>query len=200
MDAREFYRSFVEHTCENTIWSGEQGKGRTYLQVYMTDQVAYTELVNKLIIHGILRRGGYKVQHEYFRVDTIGWQDAGRNSGDDTHSYGLNRHFWDLLAAVEHENDEADWADELIKLAHLRCPLKVVVGYNYCDCRQEDMARLRLAAGWLKGIRAYDPSSREEYLVILGNCRAKDLHNPGYSSFDYRGYVYNYESESFERV
>lgn len=195
MNGKEFYAEFVKRTAEDTIW-----RGRSYREIYKADEVSFTELVNKHIIHGILRDGGYRVQHEYFRVDTIGWQEAECVPPGEEAGLGLNRHFWNLLAAVEHENNPADWADELIKLAHLRCPLKVVVGYTPCDRRADDLGRLGLAAGWMRGLAAYDPRAGEEYLAILGNSQARDRGAPGYESFDYRGYLYDYEKEAFVRI
>ncbi len=174
LKAREFYKEFVKNTDEDLIWISEKGRGRSYREIYKTDEPAYTELVNKNIIHNIIEQAGYVAQHEYFRVDTIGWKDAGYRKMEDARTLGLNRHLWDLMIAVEHENSKADWLDEVIKLEHLRCPLKVVIGYNYCDMRDvEEMEKLEVTAKWMKAVAAYDPNSKEEYLVILGNGEAK---------------------------
>lgn len=152
----------------------EEGRGRSYREIYKTDEPAYTELVNKKIIHDIVEQAGYVSQHEYFRVDTIRWKDAGYMEMEDAKKLGLNRHLWNLMVAVEHENSKADWLDEVIKLEHLRCPLKVVIGYNYCDLRgEEEIEKLNVAARWMKAIAAYDANSKEEFLVILGNGEAK---------------------------
>lgn len=194
MDAKSFYQEFVKAMAGGNLWTDGQGREHTYWEMYRGGIGPFTEMVNKHVIHSILERGGYKVQHEYYRVDTIGWDGPGY----DGESYGLGKYTWDLLAAVEHENDETAWMDELMKLMHLRCPLKVVISYNYCGQRDTDLEKLALAAGWMKEAAAYAPDSGEEYLVILGNCQGRD--GADYDSFDYRGYVYSWESGEFQTL
>lgn len=185
----------------NLVWHGGMGKGRSYREIYKTDEPAYTELVNKHIVHGIVKRAGYEPQHEYFRVDTIGWVDVGYRKMEDARRVGLNRHLWNLMIAVEHENSKTDWLDELIKLEHLRCPLKVVIGYNYCDMRgSEETEKLNVAARWMKEIGAYDANAKEEYLIILGNREAKKDKAMKYESFDYRAYLYDFRTGKFCRI
>lgn len=92
MDAKEFYREFVKNTNESLIWYDGIGNGRSYEEIYKTDEPAYTELVNKTIIHNIVKQAGYVPQHEYFRVDTIGWVDAGYEKMEEAKRLGFNRH------------------------------------------------------------------------------------------------------------
>lgn len=46
---------------------------RTFLEIYKTDEPAFTELVNKTLIKTIIENSGLTAQHEYFRIDTVGW-------------------------------------------------------------------------------------------------------------------------------
>lgn len=201
MDAREFYNEFVRNTNEEAVWDDKTGRGRTYREIYKTDEPAYTELVNKHIIHDIVEKAGYVPQHEYFRVDTIGWKDAGYREMEDAKNMGLNRHLWNLMIAVEHENSKADWLDEVIKLEHLRCPLKVVIGYNYCDMRgEEEIEKLNVTARWMKVIAAYDANAKEDFLIILGSGEAKKDKAIKYDKFDYRGYLYDFGTGEFYRI
>lgn len=201
MDAREFYNEFVRNTNEEAVWDDKTGRGRTYREIYKTDEPAYTELVNKNIIRKIVKKAGYEPQHEYFRVDTIGWKDAGYMEMEDAKNVGLNRHLWNLMIAVEHENSKADWLDEVIKLEHLRCPLKVVIGYNYCDMRgNEEIEKLNVTARWMKVITAYDANAKEEFLIILGSGEAKKDKAIKYDKFDYRGYLYDFRTGEFDRI
>lgn len=201
MDAREFYNEFVRNTNEEAVWDDKTGRGRTYREIYKTDEPAYTELVNKNIIRKIVKKAGYEPQHEYFRVDTIGWKDAGYMEMEDAKNVGLNRHLWNLMIAVEHENSKADWLDEVIKLEHLRCPLKVVIGYNYCDMRgEEEIEKLNVTARWMKAVAVYDANAKEEFLIILGNGEAKKDKAIKYDKFDYRGYLYDFGTGKFDRI
>lgn len=64
----------------------------------------------------------------------------------------LSAHLWDLELAVEHENSKQDWTDEVIKLIHVKCPLKVVISYNYCDERETtERKKLDFIANWMQG-------------------------------------------------
>ncbi len=201
MTAKQFYREFVRNTDEKLIWHDGIGRGRSYEEIYKTDEPAYTELINKNVIHNIVKQAGYEPQHEYFRVDTIGWVDAGYKKMEEAKRLGINRHLWNLMIAVEHENSKTDWLDEVIKLEHLRCPLKVVIAYNYCDMRnEEEIEKLEFVAKWMKEIAAYDANAREEYLIILGNGEAKKDRTMKYNQFDYRGYLYNFNTGEFDRI
>lgn len=102
---------------------------------------------------------------------------------------------------MEHENSKADWLDEVIKLEHLKCPLKVVIEYNYCDMRgEEEIERLNVTARWMKVIAAYDANSKEEFLIISGNGEAKKDKAIKCDKFDYRGYLYNFGTGEFYRI
>lgn len=112
----------------------------------------------------------------------------------------MNPHLWDLRIAVEHENNSSDWSDELIKLAHIRCPLKVIIGYSPCDLRYpggKENERLSFAAEVLQMVDAFDPSSQEQILVILGNSAPSKSSNPAYSDYGYKGYIYDYAGGKF---
>lgn len=198
MTALEFYRSFQAAMGEQRVY-----KGKTYYELYRDSSFSeFTELINREIMPSILRSEGLTVQHEYFRVDVIGW--AGRYDELDEQtadSHHLNRHLWDLKIAVEHENDKNDWLDEVIKLIHLRCPLKVVIGYNYCDQRGEaELEKLSYVAECMRRAAAFDPAGQEEFLIILGNAAPLDHYAPDYTTFDYRGYRYAPERRCFVQL
>ena len=158
MNAKDFFKQFKNAVKEkNVVEKGRLKKfpdvSGNFDEIYKTNEPAFTELINKDIIDGIIANcdvdeallkekkclGEYNklvAQHEYFRIDSIGYQHKfWMIDSDDSKNYGLNRHFWDLKIAVEHENSKKDWMDEVIKLIHVRCPLKVVIAYNYCDHR-----------------------------------------------------------------
>lgn len=216
MDAKEFFQKFLLSTKENTLLKdgisigidNPELEGRSYFYIYRNHEKEYTKLVNKRIIHNIIsssvdEEGNPLVaQHEYFRIDTIGYKpkfDAISKAERD--AVGLWRHLWDLRIAVEHENSKKDWMDEVVKLVHIRCPLKVVIAYNYCDMRDDgDKLKLAFIAKWIPELAAFDKNAKEELLVILGNGAPKSKSNPLYTSFDYRGYLYNSTSQAFELI
>ena len=181
-NAQWFFNEFKSKVNENTIPLDSYKYGRRF-----------TSIVTDKIIE-ILESIGLQWNKEYFRIDVAGWEDR----KNDITAYGkeLNHHLWDLKIAVEHENKNNDWTDELVKLIHIRCPLKVIIGYNSYDNRN-DLEKLRIAARWMNMVKAFDSSAKEDYLVILGNTNGRDNK---YTSFNYHGYLYDYLTSSFKEI
>lgn len=210
MNARDFYSAFVRTARESTLVTKEMLPSfpeawgmATFLDLYRNNEPAYTELVNKYIVHKIIGDAGMTAQHEYFRIDTVGWitryqkmQKAAQAS-----QLKLSAHLWDLEIAVEHENSKQDWTDEVIKLIHVKCPLKVVISYNYCDERDtNEWEKLSFIAHWMQEVKAFTKGSdEEEYLLIFGNCFDSKT-KADYDTFDYRGYLYNRQTRRFDRI
>lgn len=199
MNAIEFYKEFVKKTDKDLIW---KKNGKTYFEVYKKD-ADFTELVNKHIIDSIVKTAGYTPQHEYFRIDTVGWVSHYEDMKADSEKEGLkvNAHLWDLKIAVEHENSKVDWSDEVMKLIHVKCPLKVVIGYSYSDERGEmERRKLDFVAKWMQSIDALQKGTDEEYLIILGNGCNHKTGVSDYTDFDYVGYLYDWESKNFVKL
>ena len=187
MDAKTFYSKFKDAITETDYWK----------ELYYGKSPEFTKSVTKEINQIIESYPDYKVQNEYYRIDAIGWKHQNDEAKSEAIDVELNWHQWDLKIAVEHENDLADWTDELTKLIHIRCPLKVIIGYNHWDCREElEQKKLAYAAKWMQHIKAFDPDAKEEYLIILGNTYSKN-NKVKSTNFDYRGYLYDYETAQF---
>lgn len=193
MDGKEFFEQF-----QNEINERDETGQRKHWDCY-SDNKTFTDVINRRVIPKIIENANLIPEQEYYRIDVTGYQKEEIQKMEDTK---LNFYRWDLEIAVEHENNDADWLNELVKLLHVRCPLKVIISYNRYDNRDEggqsDLNKLKCAAECMKATRCFAKSedSSEEYLIILGNCGGKDH----YASFDYRGYLYNYEEGSFEPI
>ncbi len=207
MNAHEFYSAFVRTAQEGTLVAKEMlpsfpeaWETATFLDLYRNNEPAYTELVNKYIVRKIIKDTGMTPQHEYFRIDTVGWTTRYQEMEKKAHELELSAHLWDLEIAVEHENSRKDWTDEVIKLIHVKCPLKVIISYNYCDERDTtEWKKLDFIARWMPEVKAFAKGSDEEYLLIFGNCfNAKT--KADYDTFDYRGYLYNRQTRHFDRI
>ena len=210
MNARDFYSAFVRTARESTLVTKEMLPSfseawgmATFLDLYRNNEPAYTELVNKYIVHKIIGDAGMTAQHEYFRIDTVGWITRYQKMQKATQAsqLKLSAHLWDLEIAVEHENSKQDWTDEVIKLIHVKCPLKVVISYNYCDERDtNEWEKLAFIAHWMQEVKAFTKGSdEEEYLLIFGNCFNSKT-KADYDTFDYRGYLYNRQTRRFDRI
>ena len=145
-------------------------------------------------INCIIEKQGLKSQNEYFRIDSMGyktrWQELDEKKG-------FNPHLWDLEIAVEHENDSKDWLDEVIKLAHICCPLRVVIGYVPCEKREKDMELLNYASHALKQLNCIDNILNGEFLIILGNCDTKKKVE---KYFNYKAYVLDTKEFQFKEL
>lgn len=189
-NAQWFYKQFISCVTE-----------RKYENEYKTNEAEFTHSVTKEI-NGIIENMGLTFQNEYYRIDAIGWIGRYKElSEEEAKSLNLSRHLWDLEIAVEHENSKADWTDELIKLIHMCCPLKVIITYNHCDQRDSvEKDKLSFAVKCMNKVKAFSFLPREEYLIIIGNGAPKCSQNNSYDKFDYRGYVYDYDKEEFIRI
>ena len=188
INAKQFYKDYVSLVTAQH-WNEYHDNSR------------WTARITKLIRELIEKKYGLTSQTEYFRIDITGWISHWEDIAAEAKDLWLQPHLWNLKIAVEHENNSSDWTDELVKLTHIRCPLKVIIGYTPCDMRaagglEDD--RISFAARLLQSIEAFDPESEEQYLVILGNSTPKRSTSPKYTDYDYRGYLYDYELKQFK--
>ncbi len=184
MTGKEFYKKFNETV---TV--------KKYGNIYSSNR-DFTKAVTKEICD-ILYNGGLEINCEYYNVDVIGWKytDTDDNFSKLKRKSKMtgNRKPWQLVVAVEHENNQKDWIYELIKLAQFSCPLKIVIGYtpdNNGNRESIEKDRIAYAAECLK---ASSYNLNGEFLLILGCCEKNK-----YTSFGYLGYLFN--GETFESI
>lgn len=187
--ANWFFHEFKSKVCE-----------RDYGLAYRDNKI-FTKKVTEAINEIIDKTGELKSQNEYFRIDITAYKSLSMTNEADN-SIGMYPYLWDMMIAVEHENNEKDWSYEISKLTHVRCPLKVVIAYNHYDERETDMQKLDFAAKILQKSSTYKSMENdgEEWLVIIGNCRSRKNKDGNYTSFDYRGYVYSFSHKSFFEI
>lgn len=174
----------------NNIFSVESESRKNAILAYPHNTDFTDFIIDR--INTIIREKGYCSQNEYFRIDSMGYKSRYKELNKIS---GFNRHFWDLEIAVEHENDKKDWLDEIIKLAHICCPLRVVIGYVPIKLRSDDQVFLDYAAEALKKLQCKDNVKTGEFMVILGNGDTKG-HVEYY--FNYQAYVLDPETIKFK--
>lgn len=132
-----------------------------------TNSTSWTNVI-KPIIEEILKNLAdetkiekFEVNREYYRIDYIGWKQYKKELS--TRETGLKPYLWELLFAVEHENDSSDWLDEVCKLAFIRCPLRVVIGYDTSNAA----TKFEVAKDILAKTKAFSDED-QEFLIILG--------------------------------
>lgn len=183
MRAITFFKEFQDIFEEEHLAAERAYRSNTAFTTFITQKI------NKL-----LTQKGSKKQNEYLRIDAIQWT-AKANLIDKPDDIHLNKHLWDLEIAVEHENNPKDWMDEVVKLAHIVCPLRVVIGYMPWNKRNEDQRYLNYVSRWLQELLCKDNMQRGEFLIILGNS-----HTDGKVErfYNYKGYLFNPKEFCFE--
>lgn len=181
-----FFEEFVK------IFQERSPKRKEAIEKY-TNNTAFTAFVIDEI-NSIIQKMNYEPQNEYFRIDSSGytrrWEELEKING-------LNSHLWDLTIAIEHENDDKDWLDEVIKLAHVCCPLRVVIGYVPMKKRSEEQILLDYAADALKRLKCIDNVTKGEFMIILGNSHTNGKVE---KYFNYQAYILNAETLKFEKL
>ena len=189
LTANNFYKKFSEKIADIPM------DDYTTIKHYTT---VIIELLKKILTDDF----GLNWSKEYYRLDLCAWETSSEIISAQTTAVGLTPYLWDLKIAIEHENDKKLWLDELVKIVHIHCPLKVVIGYNYCDMRDDekfgDFNKLKIATDIMQHVKAFKTNIDEEYLVILGN--AAGIKEKRYYTFDYRGYLYDYNKQEFIKL
>jgi len=177
----EYYRSKANLFFEYFLSMLEESE-KVNLENYSSSEL-WTEIITSsresiidLVFKKYSNSDDPKTNHEYFRVDNILYSRPDEleleselyNVKDDTK---LNRHIWDLIIAVEHENDRNDWTDEITKLMHIRSELRVVISYSSTiDQKKEIIAATEL----IKHFGNYVRPEEGAFMLILG-CRTDQL-------------------------
>ena len=197
IEAKDFLNEFVTSLKPETLTK----TGTSLLEVYKND-AKFTPVVINIINEIIEATGvGYKAQKEYYRIDVVGWITKYEKIKKEANEVKLNPHLWDLKIAVEHENSMKDWTDEIVKLVHIRCPLKVVICYNNYDKRgQDEVDKLSFVASIMQKTDEFANCEGEEYLVIIGNGCHSVTKKSDYMDFNYKGYLYNWTDGKFDRI
>ena len=166
------------------------------------DNTAFTKFIvreiNEIIGATKIENSNNKVdwQKEYYRIDAIGYVSR-RNELKEKIS-GFKGQRWDLKIAVEHENDPIEWMDEVVKLAHICCPLRVVIGYVPMKNREsEDVIRLNYVSETLKELECKENLKNGEFMIILGNSSTGGREE---NYFNYKAYILNTETFLFEKL
>ena len=187
MTAEQFWKKFKENICGNEELSNVWNNTKEFTRLIMN------QLDEKILASDSLEE--IKTEREYFRIDLISYKDTSKNKI----SCGkLQNCSWDLIAAVEHENDSRLWVDEVVKLAHIACPLRVVIGYlpkKQKDIQIAHSKYLKKVTETLNQIDAWKYTSKYgDYLIIIGDCELSknDI------KCSYTPYLYEQKSQSFE--
>ena len=189
VSAKKFMEDFNKITLDNRA-----------TVLYQTKK-PYTKFVT-LKIREQIKKYNLTAKQEYYRIDIIGY-DSHYEDAKNKANAPIATYAWDLKIAVEHENDDNLWMDEVVKLAHICCDLRVVIGYLPMNKRAtgEDEKCLEYIVDVIKThCKCFEnlQNKDNEFMIIIGNSGTDSKHPETY--FNYKGYLFNPETEKFEII
>ena len=197
-----FYNEFMD--C---IRQGVENKGDwVESKEYYKSSSKFTNYINKELMPKCFEKFATGYSNEYYRFDVSSWEQLKSSVEDICKEVKMTPYLWDLRIAFEHENSKKDWFDEVIKLLYIDCPLKVVVGYNKYETRfinnkESDKSKLDALCLILSKLnRIKDLLSKNEFLIILGNCGPGFEEKEGTEYFGYKGYKLYIDGEMVKYI
>ncbi len=194
--AKMFLENFIQKCDENITPN-----------VYANNK-EYTYWITQTLCN-ILQDADIRYNCEYYRIDIYGWNPVLKTEvpvlNELTKNQNLGFHCWKPVIAIEHENNWAEWTDELVKLTYVRCPLKVIIAYNHntdlTTHKRDDSKLLEVATKTLQH-SAYYGEDKDDYLLIFGTSgqAIEYFKSNEANKYEYRGYLYNKEKEKFEEI
>lgn len=184
MTAKDFYHSLVICTCgakhfeykEPTKWTN-----------YITDQIISILSSNNSVVE--TKDSETSTSKEYYRIDVTSWIQQKERIETECNNVGMSPHLWQLKTAVEHENNMKEWLDEVCKLAFIRCPLRIVIGYGIDNAD----SKIEIVKKILCETQAFTDEN-QEFAVILG-FREDEFKEGGSNPCGYRMWVLKRDGE-----
>ena len=191
MTAQEFWEKFQEIFKDGTETKNEA------LSLWYTAK-DYTDFILRNI-HTFLEKADLETSREYYRIDLTGWKQLRKSKNDKILIDNFEKHLWDLEVAVEHENSSVSWMDEVVKLLHINCPLRVVIGYLPIAQKEKHKTYLDVIIEQVLTTKAVGERcslKNGEFMIIIGDSRCENE-----SQYcQYKAYVYNPVKKRFEEI
>lgn len=178
MDARKFWNEF------STLFI-DKNKLETAKSVWQSSK-DYTDYILEQI-ESILSTDDLETSREYYRIDLIGYKNKKNGKTLLLPEYRFKNYQWDLEVAVEHENSSYTWMDEVVKLLHIYCPLRVVIGYIPLVNKKEHKKYLDKIYNNIKTLKAKETLNDNNFLIIIGD---SECGNDSSKFCNYTPYIY----------
>lgn len=164
MTAQEFWRQFEKIFIDN-----KDEASKCWLS-----SKEYTKFILGKIAD-FLNKQKFEISKEYYRIDLTAWTQLKNEEYYLLKGKDFEKYLWDLEVAVEHENNDKSWMDEVVKLMHASCPLRVVIGYLPMDENKNDY--ISALNSEIKKVKAYKNMNKGEFLLIIGDSKCKGDNN-----------------------
>ena len=185
MKAKEFWKNFKKLFEEGS-------NSLKNAQKYWDNQREFTnKFINEYLPSIMKEKETVTTEFEYYRIDIIAYDNKRKYEAEEiAKSLGLSKtefspYLWDLEIALEHENNKKEWLDEVVKLSHINCPLRIVIGY--VDENNEEKCRM-LASRVLQKRIGNNTSDGQEFMLILGKSgiSGEQVNENTYSAYVYK--------------
>lgn len=144
-----FSAYLTERLSKMRSWQAQYENGTVWTRTLTT-------IINEFGAESGFREKG-EVSNEYFRIDALYSRMAQKQ----------DPFAWDLDVAIEIENNAEQWYDEVVKLSHIVCGLKVILTYhNFGDPEELLQAKLKRAQKLISN-RKYK-NATTDWLIIFG--------------------------------
>lgn len=170
MTAHEFWHDFKE------IFKDGTKTKETALKKWYRNKDYTTFILSE--IGKKLENASLETSREYYRIDLTAWTQLKgeqyklfeNTPFDDKH---FENYLWDLEVAVEHENSSVSWMDEVVKLLHINCPLRVVIGYLPVEQKDKHAEYLKEITKQILTTKAVKNCSLKngEFMIIIGDSK-----------------------------
>ena len=161
MTAQEFWNDFKE-----IFKDGTESKKQAIELWY-----DYTNFILDQI-SGILRKNGLETQKEFYRADIIGYKELRKKANEKVLGF-LKKSLWSLEVAIEHENEDTLWMQEITKIMNLYCPLRIVICYLPYRYKNNHLEFLSEINNCISVLSSYNNLQNGEFMIIIGDSKCK---------------------------
>ena len=161
MTAQEFWIKFKEIFIKNKDAA---------IKFWASSKEYTTFILGK--IASFLKEQEFETSKEYYRIDLTGWKQLKGDRYKLLKDKDFENYLWDLEVAVEHENNDKSWMDEVVKLMHINCPLRIVIGY--LPLEENKQIYISALNAEIKKVKTYDNMKNGEFLLIIGDSKCKN--------------------------
>lgn len=151
-------------------------------------------------IADFLKKQKFETSKEYYRIDLTGWTQLKGDKYKLFADKAFENYLWDLEVAIEHENNDKSWMDEVVKLLHINCPLRVVIGYlplKENDKQQQYLDEITTQIITTKAVNDLASLENGDFMIIIGDSKCDSDKN---KYCNYQAYVFNKNHKKFERL
>ncbi len=168
----------------------------------------FTKLINlkvlPYIVKNCLGEENLTIEHEYYRIDVIAYENKKKNVKliQDGKDLGLTPYCWDFRYAIEHENAHGKWIDEAVKLAYINCPMRIIIGYNRKLKKGEELKKFdeKCLKYMIECINSsninVNKQDNTKLLILFGVRNDKQE----WEKITYNGYVVDYKTKEIRNI